>query len=161
MLTTREVDRSMKDMDSIYSTVFYVWIKNPNNVLYTADHLYRIIPNDPNEHILVGLKWLTASWSLESRLTLLLNVFYLRGGVTCSAFIYYMKGLTDRMIRADQHRAIFGVLFHEPLDIKRTFIEAFTSEWSVNEIKSLRASLENQKVNVAARKRRENENKAF
>jgi hypothetical protein len=27
MLTTQEVDRSMKDKDTIYSTVFYVWIK--------------------------------------------------------------------------------------------------------------------------------------
>jgi hypothetical protein len=81
-------------------------------------------------------------------MSLLLNVFHLKGGITCRAFIYYMKGLTDEMKRADQHAAIFGVVFNEPLDIKRIFIEAFTAEWPVNQIKSLRASVENQKVGL-------------
>lgn len=124
------IDLSIRIMDMKYNTTFYEWIKNPENIDYTAHHMKRIVKDYNTQIIGRGFRWLFKDWYISSIASLLIKIYY-EQGLENESFTQVVNELCRERSWAKVVDLLATLIIGEDACITATFLNQVTQEWNV------------------------------
>ncbi|KAJ3332107.1 hypothetical protein HDU76_001250 [Blyttiomyces sp. JEL0837] len=132
--SVEDIEESLREMDRLYGTSFYSWIKSEANIGYLCTFKRKMFDQyaDEDPAVLVRvLQFLTSGWSVASVAEIMLKLFY-GYKIESRKFSRLLAAVASKWDRSRRHEVVNVLLIGETSKSTAKFIYHFTEGNGVN-----------------------------